>query len=1056
MWNASCRCSGSSPAQGLLGAGLFILNAILAVPALAQEPSETEAREESSTEDSTREDTKESEETGADSEGKSDEASSDTSEPEDSQDDDGEAALDNAVSEAPSEPETESESVPAEDPDTVVIPPPQKEPEPEEETPSEDLEVERMVIQGSRKTVQTSIAEKRNATTVVDALSAEDIGDIPALSIGEAIETLTGASSHREQGGATEISIRGMGPFLGSTVINGREATNGSGDRSVNFSQFPSELFTKIKVFKTQEASFIEGGVSGQIALETLRPLDYGKKRVQVDVKLAAHPDNLNIDVNERNLGTRLTLSYVDQFELDVLGDVGLSVGFQRRRTTNPEQEFRTSSQWRDCRNDPSNPSGVFLETAGNCDSGAGDLVLERDPDTGIAPDEGVPFIFAPSSRSFRQNITDDDRDSFFAALQWRPTSSLDINLDFEVSDRTFTEVRHDLVFAEQRRTTPGLTAESLISSPTGEVAFFENEGRIETQSQYQERIEDYIGGGLNIEFQASSRLRFSADASYSETNRQENIFNSRLRTADRFFTSWAVPGAGADVPLVTVQGIDVNDHDQFFDAARTRVDLNQLRDNRISAIRGDFAYEADWGWIADVLGGVRYSELEYESIPRIRDETDDFTADQVQTASRACRNFDFPESGFLDTVSNGQPLITQIDENGNVVSSGNTYATFRPQCLLRQLFGTLPDVPVPTDSVSNIDVTERTIAAYAQANYTGVFSKIPIRGNFGVRLVNTDVDSRGLRTTFTTLTNNDGSIQVLEDADAFSEVVGGGSYLELLPSFNLVADVHEDVLLRVGVFRGLSRPDPNDLGFGRQLLVDDNDNPTSISQLVGTAIANGNPDLQPLTSWNFDIAGEWYPDQDSILALGFYYKRFIGGFENIQRNEEFEIDGQPFDAAVTTFQTDEDASNLVGMEFTGAHAFTYLPGALSGLGAKVGMNLAYSDFEFEHSEFGDAIAFTDEGAVERVGITEPANLFGFSSFVMSGQLYYGIGDLDLQGIVKHRSSYFQQFITTPGFTRYIDTNTVVEARATYSLTRNLAIRVEAINIFDEPRQQFN
>jgi hypothetical protein len=79
---------------------------------------------------------------------------------------------------------------------------------------------------------------KRQSTTIVDGLSATDIGDLPALSIGEALESITGAASHRENGGATEISIRGLGPFLSATTFNGREATNGSGDRSVNFSMF--------------------------------------------------------------------------------------------------------------------------------------------------------------------------------------------------------------------------------------------------------------------------------------------------------------------------------------------------------------------------------------------------------------------------------------------------------------------------------------------------------------------------------------------------------------------------------------------------------------------------------------------------------------------------------------------------------------------------------------------------------------------------------------------------------------------------------------------------
>lgn len=147
-----------------------------------------------------------------------------------------------------------------------------------------------IVVSGIRATIQSSIATKRDNVEIVDALTADEIGDLPALSIGEALETLTGAGSHREQGGATEISLRGLGPYLGSTVINGRAASNGSGDRSVNFSQFPSELFTEVSIYKTQSASMIEGGVSGQIALETVRPLDFGRRRIQGEVKLNYNP----------------------------------------------------------------------------------------------------------------------------------------------------------------------------------------------------------------------------------------------------------------------------------------------------------------------------------------------------------------------------------------------------------------------------------------------------------------------------------------------------------------------------------------------------------------------------------------------------------------------------------------------------------------------------------------------------------------------------------------------------------------------------------------------
>ena len=109
----------------------------------------------------------------------------------------------------------------------------------EEGVYEKDAVLEEVIVTGTRQLIQDAITIKRDNVMVVDGLSASDIGELPALSIGEALESLTGVASHRENGGATEVSIRGLGPFLSATTFNGREATNGSGDRSVNCSQFP-------------------------------------------------------------------------------------------------------------------------------------------------------------------------------------------------------------------------------------------------------------------------------------------------------------------------------------------------------------------------------------------------------------------------------------------------------------------------------------------------------------------------------------------------------------------------------------------------------------------------------------------------------------------------------------------------------------------------------------------------------------------------------------------------------------------------------------------------
>lgn len=948
----------------------------------------------------------------------------------------------------------------------------------QEETPQAQEDIAEVIeVKGIRQTIQDSISIKRESTSIVDGLSATDIGDIPALSIGEALETLTGASSHREQGGATEISIRGLGPFLGSTVFNGREAANGSGDRSVNFSQFPSELFNKIAIYKTQEASLIEGGVSGQIHLETVKPLDFGKRRFQVEYKGNWNPDNSNLEDPERDLGSRLTASFMDQFNSDTLGEIGLSVGVQKNLATNPEQEARSTSGWRDCRNDPSVSAGVYA--SGNCDSGDGDLTLEVDPDTGVAPDANAPYVFAPSSRSYRQNITDDDRESVFAAIQWRPTSRMEINIDGEYSDRVFTEIRNDLVFAENRRIdSPNVSPEdrlpgSLIVSSTGAVQSFTNEQRIETNSQFQERLEEYKGGGISFAYDVSEDLKISADLSVSKTERRENIIQTRLQSEPVDIYGNAVPGAenngrvetrtdimqnGSLVPVMTVQNFDVNNHDLFADAARTRVDLNQFRNNKITAFRTDAEYIPDIEEITMIKTGVRFSRLEFDSVPRVRDE---FTFDDsaIAAVSEACRNNVFPESGFLSGVTGGAPLITNVDANGNVIpaGTGNSWATFDPICLAEAFTGSAISIPEPAETISNIDVEEETVAAYVQVDYDTMLGDYPVRGNFGVRYVRTDVTSKSLRGELTAVFDPDGSLSNIVEQGELQPVEGGSDYDEWLPSFNLVVDLTDDVLLRGALYRALSRPDPSDLGYGRSFAgLSGTNTSETLDDAIGLAVANGNPFLQPMTSWNADIAVEWYPNEDTILALGAYYKRFEGGFENASQIETFVVDGQPIDTVVTTQQVVDDTSTIVGLELTASHSFSYLDSWLSGFGFKLSYNYANSDFEFEDAQFGASQVFSGEELVDRVGIVDPADIFGFSEHVLSSQLYYQHEGFSASLNYKYRSEYFQQFISTPGNLRFIGDTEVFEARVSYRYNRNWKFSLEAINLFDEPRRQYN
>jgi len=480
-------------------------------------------------------------------------------------------------------------------------------------------------------------------------------------------------------------------------------------------------------------------------------------------------------------------------------------------------------------------------------------------------------------------------------------------------------------------------------------------------------------------------------------------------------------------------------------------------------------------GLFSSLQAGIRYQELKYRDVPGASSGTsrfqnsysDDDGTGALFFANSECRT-SFPETGFLASVSGGNRLITNVDANGDVIGASDTFATFDALCIARVLEREDPSglefdndgIPVfPTgdfDSIQNTDLTEKTWAGYIQGNFDNEWGNIPVRGNLGLRVVNTRVESRGFRGTLSASFNSDGELSISEDTGSLVSVSGGGSYTEFLPSLNLAADFEPELTGRFAIYRALSRPDPADLSFGRTFNALVDDEVTSIADAIGTANATGNPFTEPLLSWNVDVGLEWYPNEDSILAFNAYYKSFNGGFETVGQVETFTVEGQDLSTLVTTTQTSDDTSTIYGIEVTAAHRLGWLPQPFDGLGFKLSYNWADSNFEFEDDSLGRITTVNPDGSTSTVnGLIPPSNLFGFSRHVLSAQIYYEIGDFDFQGVYKHRSGYFQQFVSTPGRVRYVDDVGVFEARASYSLNRNVKLTIEGINLFNEPRTNF-
>ena len=142
-----------------------------------------------------------------------------------------------------------------------------------------------IVVTGFRASLRSSTAKKKNSETVVELVTAEDIGKLPDNSIGESIARLPGVAAQRNNGRANIISIRGFGPDFSTTTLNGRQQTTTNDSRAVEFDQYPSEILAGVDVYKTAEADHTAGGLVGSIDLRTIRPLDYGHRVIAVGVR---------------------------------------------------------------------------------------------------------------------------------------------------------------------------------------------------------------------------------------------------------------------------------------------------------------------------------------------------------------------------------------------------------------------------------------------------------------------------------------------------------------------------------------------------------------------------------------------------------------------------------------------------------------------------------------------------------------------------------------------------------------------------------------------------
>ena len=479
----------------------------------------------------------------------------------------------------------------------------------------QDSELEIIQVKGFRGSVIKSLNTKRFADTVVDAISADDIGGLPDVSIADALTRLPGVPSVRRDGQSSELNIRGLsGGFVLST-LNGREQVSSSGGRSVEFDQFPSELISAAQVYKSQKASLIEGGVAGTVELKTASALDNDEDQ---KFRISAHGNANNAVADSEYLdtfGQRITASYQAKLLDDTVG-VSLGVAIMRQPTiANQFISLQFDEYSEELNNSLSSENGGIYD--------------------------GLPEqLFMSDGFELHDRGGEDSRDAFVVALNWAPTD--DIRFQFDGFSSKFDSekfdrgLRVDGLSSVRLANLGGNPNAAVLSNPIlagntiigGTFARDPNNmvdappsltaqvGSIRVQTQADDATTESTvsSWGLKGEWDINDDMSMTVDIAHSEGDEDSK---------DRVMRMAYFEDASIDTPVID-DGLEVQYQLNGLEAPTVSFNhLNnmmvvaaeaypRIESNSSDAIRIDFQYQLDNDYFSSIEAGIRSSKREY------------------------------------------------------------------------------------------------------------------------------------------------------------------------------------------------------------------------------------------------------------------------------------------------------------------------------------------------------------------------------------------------------------------------------------------------------------
>ncbi|MCC8494336.1 TonB-dependent receptor, partial [Xanthomonas hortorum pv. gardneri] len=680
--------------------------------------------------------------------------------------------------------------------------------------PSATTELDTITVTGYRASLEKSQAVKRSANSIVDAISAEDIGKFPDINAAESLSHLPGISVDRQFGEGEKVSINGTDPALNRVLLNGQTIASGdwggnptdTSGRTFNYTLLSPEIIGLMEVYKTPEARIDEGSIGGTVIVHTRKPLDLPKNTIRGSIGY-----NYNDRSEEGNPRGSALWSWKNDDE---------TFGALISATHDKQDLARAGIEYFGYTTGEGIPASATITGDGS------DVATARVP-------AGISSAFFQQTR---------ERSGLQGALQWKPNEQNEFNLTGLYIKGKYNN------FSQARYVCPAC-----------------NDDRQKITSA---NVENGVVTSATVSDGAAGQPYAQLDANYRESTVTTKSLNLRHDWSGEkwVFTTQVgnTEATGGKNPEYLMKFLmQDGGYNYAFDGQNTAVNYDNggasnwvLPGNPAGLAPGQQGNVPGTNTGIMQAGGIAYQkskdEEKYFQWDASRDlELGPFTKLQfgykyinhnngVDARGNRINSTDAVSLTQFNPGSTPSSLYDGLGASGDLTTWPTASLNSVRNYLLSQ-----PQGPYRTDFGASFQVKEITQNVYTQLN----FESGQWRGNVGVRLVDTTDKSEFWQ-------SNDGGTN-------FDRVAETNDYRKALPSFNIAYDITDDTVLRFSAAKVIARPRYADLA-----------GTFTINSGTGDLTANGgNPDLKPYESTNYDLAAEWYFAPSSMLSGEVFYR---------------------------------------------------------------------------------------------------------------------------------------------------------------------------------------